>query len=53
MRDESDLQQFIAEQIHNEGVRKNIEKFHETGKFLDDDGNEIEIGKTINYEVVE
>lgn len=47
----NEIEDFIQEQLHNEKVRKRIQKFHETGKFLDDDGKEIEIGHTVNYKL--
>lgn len=49
----SELDDFITEQIHNEKVRKNIKKFHETGRLLDDEGKKIDIGNIVNFEVVE
>jgi uncharacterized protein YicC (UPF0701 family) len=48
----SDINDEIERLKHNEKVRKNIEKFHKTGKLLDDNGNELKIGDTVNYEIV-
>jgi hypothetical protein len=43
----------VARHEHNERVRKRLKKFAKTGKMTDDEGNEIDIGSTVNYEVVE
>ena len=47
-----ELKQFIDEQLHNEKVRKNIKKLNKKEKFLDEDGKEIVLGYSVNYEVV-
>lgn len=36
-------------EIHNARARKNIEKFHKTGKLTDEKGNEINLGQTVNF----
>ncbi len=46
-----DVNEFIETQIHNEKVRKNIQKFFETGKLIDENGNEIKLDETINFEL--
>lgn len=43
----------VARHEHNERVRKRLKKFHETGKFTDDNGSELDLGATVNFEVVE
>lgn len=43
------VEEFIEIEKHNEKVRKRIKKFHETGKFLDDNGNEIGLSDIVNY----
>ena len=46
---------FITEEIarytHNEKARKNIKKFIDTGKMTDENGNKIDLGKTVNYKM--
>lgn len=37
--------------LHNEKVRSNIMDFLKTGKLLNDAGNEIKIGKSVNYQL--
>lgn len=39
--------------LHNEKVRKQIIKFNETKKLIDEHGNEIKIDETVNFEKVE
>jgi hypothetical protein len=43
--------QELAKEIHNITARKNIEKFIKTGKILDENGKEIDIGSSVNYEL--
>lgn len=38
--------------VNNERVRKNIEKFHKTGKFTDSEGKVIDVGSTVNFKIV-
>lgn len=43
----------VARHEHNERVRKRIKKFSDTGKFTDENGNELDLGSTVNFELVE
>ena len=43
--------EYLAELIHNEKVRKNMQKFIKSGKLLDDNGKALDMGSTVNYEL--
>lgn len=44
-------EQEMAREIHNMTSRKNLEKFIKTGKIVDENGKEIKLGNSVNYEI--
>lgn len=47
----SELDKYVDEMLHNAQARKRIEKFHETGEFIDNEGNKLNLGNIVNYAV--
>jgi hypothetical protein len=43
--------EYLTELVHNEKVRKNMQTFIKTGKLLDDNGDELDLGSTVNYKL--
>lgn len=46
------LNEEIERLRHNEKERKEVEKFYKTRIFIDENGDRIDIGSTVNFEMV-
>jgi hypothetical protein len=51
-KNQEEWQEELLRLAHNEKIRKNIKKLHKTGKFTDNDGNELKLGETVNFEII-